>query len=51
MTKGVIASPHLSETAIEALRIEGAPALSITDEHSARLAWHCVHQWQIGVNN
>lgn len=46
----VIASPNISEMAIEALRIEDVPALSLTDEHRIRLAWHRAYLWQSGVN-
>ena len=46
----VIASPNISEKAVEALRIDDAPVLSLTDEHRIRLAWHRAYQWQSGVN-
>lgn len=35
-----IASPHLSGSAIQELRIEEAPRLILTDEHRVRLRWH-----------
>lgn len=44
----VIVSPMMNQKAVDALRIEDAPVLSLTDEHRRRLSWHRVNCWQAG---
>jgi predicted restriction endonuclease len=41
-----IASSDLTDAAIKALHLQGAPRLLLTPEHRMRLAWHRTHLWQ-----
>lgn len=43
-----IISPAMNNKAVNALQIENAPALSLTDEHRRRLGWHRTNRWQAG---
>lgn len=43
----VIVSPAMDSKAIDALRIEEAPVLSLTNEQRTRLVWHRANRWQI----